>query len=171
MNKKKIVLFCALIIIFIVVFIIKTKSNIYKYYDNRGIEKMDIKNIIDETMGLGTLSIKLTELLEKYDIEDEYSLVEKIVMDKFANKSVEVEMDIKPKDMPSMYGVIFEENYVVDLIKRHSGNKTSKEDYKFNLEYLKDNYEELLKFENIKDRNHIKNNYIDEYIEIYSHYE
>ncbi|WP_333656996.1 hypothetical protein [Tissierella praeacuta] len=80
-------------------------------------------------------------------------------------------MDIKPKDMPSMYGVIFEENYVVDLIKRHSGNKTSKEDYKFNLEYLKDNYEELLKFENIKDKNHIKNNYIDEYIEVYSHYE
>ncbi|WP_333656995.1 hypothetical protein [Tissierella praeacuta] len=72
MNKKKIVLFCALIIIFIVVFIIKTKSNIYKYYDNKGIKKMDIENIIDERMGLGTLSIKLTELLEKYEIEDEY---------------------------------------------------------------------------------------------------
>ncbi|MCI9020351.1 MAG: hypothetical protein HFH32_06385 [Eubacterium sp.] len=53
------------------------------------------------------------------------------------------------------------ENYIVELISRHSGQNTSFDKWKYNLSYLQKNYDEIMSIDNINKF------YVDSYIEDY----
>lgn len=53
------------------------------------------------------------------------------------------------------------ETYIVELISSHSGERTSRESWEYNLEYLKQHYEEIMGLESINAW------YVDSYIEDY----
>lgn len=151
----------------------------------RNKKKQVVTIILSLMMGLGTVmsmevASKGTEYNEAIQLINQYveeqfaslssdekqKLVEEIYVEKYIAPQcnelfTEDEKEDEFTDI-AYQNTLLRQNYVVDLISSHSGKKTSLDDWEYNLEYLENHYEEIMKIDNV---NKI---YIDLYIEEYT---
>lgn len=149
----------------------------YKSYDEEFLkEYADIKDkIIEITEKKSDKKDIIEEInkLWKENREDKvsYAFGEKIILEKYRNKTVNpgklVDKDagIELEEDDVYYVPMFNSGYIVDLIERHSEKEGNLTDWTGNVKYLEENYDELVKFDEMNEDDIVQMNL---YISTYS---
>ena len=123
-----------------------------------------VNNSIDEANKLIKIQDYVSEQYTTLSSREQKELVNEIYQEKYIRNMQEVSALSGKQDAfvdVAYQNMLERENYIVELVSEHSGLATSFDAWEYNLQYLIENYEEIIGLENVNKVN------VDRYIEDY----